>query len=167
MEMISRDVRSCYLGLTRSSGYFRGSPASSDGIPFDTIEFTTQTNDLSRLALLPDEMRPQEQDARPPVSDYVGVSYGWRSIEEADGFYRTTWVAPRVFGEEESTTESSELLSTTLTSLRFRYFDGTQWDDSFDAASRGNTPPIAVSISLTLRDARGQERGFQTVVPTT
>lgn len=167
MEMISRDIRGCYLGLVQTTGHFQGSPARPDGTPFDSIEFTTQTSDLSRLALLPDEMRSQRQDSRPPISDYVVVRYGWRTGQDVDGFYRSTWVSPGAMGEKMSSNGSSELVSTTLTSLRFRYFDGAEWDDSFDSATRSNNPPIAVSVRLTLRDAWGQEREFQTVVPIT
>lgn len=167
MEMVSRDLRGCYLGLVQTTGYFTGSPAKPGGVQFDTIEFTTQTSDLSRFALLPDEMRSQKQESRPPISDYVAVHYGWRTGQGVDGLYRTTWVSPGAMGEKRGGAESSELVSTALTSLRFRYFDGAEWDDSFDSSTRSNNPPIAVSVSLTLRDARGQEREFQTVVPIT
>jgi len=168
MEMISRDIHASYMGLGRDAGFFRGFPSQLGEAQIDSLEFTTESSDAWRVSLLPDELRSGRQNSRPPVTDFVGVRYEWGGGQDMpEGFYRTTWVVPggRAVGGISEGSPSSELVSRALTSLRFRYFDGTQWVASFDAYQGGFRPPFAVFAQLTLRDERGRDHGFQTIVP--
>ena len=66
---------------------------------------------------------------------------------------------------------SDELISTATDELRFRYFDGEEWQESWDSQERGRALPAAVEITLTLvsesLSARRapQAYTFETVVP--
>ncbi|MBF6567332.1 MAG: prepilin-type N-terminal cleavage/methylation domain-containing protein [Candidatus Binataceae bacterium] len=53
-----------------------------------------------------------------------------------------------------------------LISLHFRYFDGANWQESWDSSSLppGRQLPGAVSIDLTIADDQGRQLGFSTQV---
>jgi prepilin-type N-terminal cleavage/methylation domain-containing protein len=45
------------------------------------------------------------------------------------------------------TADSFEVIASPVGRVRFRYFDGTQWKDSFNSA-RAGAPPVAVEVAL-------------------
>jgi prepilin-type N-terminal cleavage/methylation domain-containing protein len=57
-------------------------------------------------------------------------------------------------------------LANNLISLHFRYFDGANWQESWDSSSLppGRQLPGAVSIDLTIADNQGRRLGFSTQV---
>ncbi len=172
MQMLSRDIRGAHLGLARDAGYFRGTPAGNSGGSSDTLELCTESSAPSRVALLPEEMRGEwDQAARPPLSDYVGVRYEERPAEgdEPAGLYRIAYVVPGAdpdlpdeLGLEATRTE---LVSTTVVALRFRYLDGEEWAGSWETNPEDTRLPRAVAIELTLRDERERDHAYQTIVP--
>jgi hypothetical protein len=115
-------------------------------------------------------MRSARQEERPPASDYVGVRYEWRPAEEGApaGLYRVTWVAPNVISRTPQVppagSESAELISRALTRLQLRYYNGLEWAPDYNAPADYPEPPSATSIEITLRDQRGREHEFRTMV---
>lgn len=170
LEVASRDIRGAYLGLLGNAGFFTGMPAAAGDPPVDIIEVSTESSSPSRLALLPDERRPDDPRLRPPVTDYVAVRYDWRPGDGTTpaGLYRTTMVVPDAtvppLGALPQPT-TSELISEAVALLEFRYFDGTQWVDQWDAPLRVDRLPAAVFIKLTVVDARERPHEFETIVP--
>jgi type II secretory pathway pseudopilin PulG len=167
MALLSRDLRGAYLGLQRDRGYFIGLPAEPGDAPFDSLELCTEDAGPSRVSLLPDELRAEwDQELRPPITDYAGVSYQWLPEDEEGpaGLYRSTVVAP-IFGPELAVEAAgSELISANLMSLEFNYFDGEAWRDQWDSREEGELPAL-VSVDFVLCDARQQDHVFQTIVP--
>ena len=58
------------------------------------------------------------------------------------------------------------VLANNLLSLHVRYFDGSNWQETWDSASLppGRQLPLAVSIDLVIADSRGRPVGFSTQV---
>jgi hypothetical protein len=185
-ELLSRDIRGAYLGLPPdSTGYFLGGLVESTttdqaGPPIDTLELTTESSSLAEVALLPDEVREEwDQQVRPPVTDMVGVRWEWLAAGggQPEGLYRTTSVVPSAEPEIDLNTGAElgqvtqELISTEVAELRFRYYDGEVWQESWDWREAGNSLPLAVSIELVMRQeqtsvlGRAHDYTFQTVVP--
>ena len=172
MQMLSRDIRGAHVGLARDAGYFWGTPAEETGTSIDTLELCTESSAPSRLALLPEEVRGEwDQAARPPLSDYVGVRYEERAVEgdEPAGLYRIAYVVPGADPDlpEELGLEptSTELVSTTVVALSFQYLDGEEWTESWETNLEDTRLPRAVAIELTLRDERERDHAYQTIVP--
>lgn len=166
LEIISRDLRGAYSGLTGDAGFFVGTPARLGEPSFDTLELSTGSGSLSRLALLPERDEPGSEWSLPTTSDVLGVRYQWQSggADLPEGLYRTAWAAP-LSTVRSVESYQSELISHALTSLQFRYFDGEQWLTSYDARYRASRPPAAVLVALTLLDERHREHEFESVIP--
>ena len=170
VAVIARDLRGAYLGLNRDAGFFFGEPAESGAQPFDYLELSALSSNVSVVSLLPDQLRPGPQESRPPISDYVGVSYGWLDADQEApaGLYRTTWVVPVAVPAASQQTPSgpptSELISPRVTSLQFRYLTRDGWQTQYDAAGSANHVPIAVAIKLGVFDAHGREHEYESVV---
>jgi general secretion pathway protein J len=47
-------------------------------------------------------------------------------------------------------TPDEEILCRNVAGLNFRYFDGSQWNDSWDSTQEDNTVPAAVEVTITL-----------------
>jgi len=172
VSLLSRDIRSAYLGLQRDAGYFIAVPAEAADIPIDEIYLTTESPSAGRTAFLPDEMRTGWEDgSQPPVTDYVAVSYRWlaASYDFPSGLYRITKVAPsprQWLDDEVSVTgETVELVTSKLVFLEAWYYDGTEWLAEWDTEAFRPVLPRAVEISFALRDARDNEHEFKTIIP--
>ncbi|MGD0110443.1 MAG: prepilin-type N-terminal cleavage/methylation domain-containing protein [Armatimonadota bacterium] len=168
-EMVTHDLRNCYMGLFNDVGFFSALPAQEGQAPFDSVAFTTGSSSVSRAALLPDQMRSNQQQQ--PITDYIGVRYEWSAGENGQpaGLYRTTWPVPGVSViAPAAATESpnTELISHALTRFELRYFDGTQWSDEYDARDYSNRPPVEIQVRLVVRDEHNREHEFQTLVST-
>ncbi len=63
-------------------------------------------------------------------------------------------------------TNNPVVLANNLISLHVRYFDGSLWQESWDASSLppGRQLPLAVAIDVVLADSRGRQVGFSTQV---
>lgn len=171
MELLARDIRGAYLGLDKDAGYFIGLAAEGQEAPLDVLELCTESSEVVRAALAPDERRDEwGPDLRPPVTDYVAVRYEHRPEYDGapGGLHRTTWAAPvaewGLTDEIERTPLSSELISEAVTGLRFEYFDGDNWLSAWQTTEEERVLPHAVSIELTLSDVRGDEHVYRTIV---
>ncbi len=180
MALLSRDIRGAYLGLDRTNGWFIAAPPAESGGGVDTLEVCTESSAPTRLALLPEELRQRwSMGPHAPVSDYVMVRYEMPTASSAyppgggqgapEGLYRTTWVPPLDRGKLSEQIElgpaRTELISTAVAGLRFRCYDGVGWSDTWQTTREDRRLPAAVAVELTLRDARGHEHVFQTMVP--
>jgi hypothetical protein len=173
IELLSRDISGTYLGLERKAGYLMGFPAEDGKRAVDTLVMCTESSNLSRAALLPEDLRATwDLATHPPVTDYVTVTYEWltAAADAPAGLYRTAQLVPRgylammepplVTGEM-----APEPISEAVVGLRFSYFDGEQWADSWATTEEDTRLPSAVAIELVLRDARESDHVYQTIVP--
>jgi hypothetical protein len=174
-EVLARDIRGAYLGLNKTAGYLIGGPVEPGEGANDLLELCTESSAMAQAALLPEEAQQQWAEAfHPPVTDYVAVRYEVVRGSERDqsGLYRTTWVAPRedwVYAERvERTALGSELISESVVGLRFRYFDGAAWQVEWVSWPEGpmgpGRLPAAVSIEVTVRDSRGEDHVYRSIV---
>jgi prepilin-type N-terminal cleavage/methylation domain-containing protein len=167
-EMVTHDLRNCYMGLFGNVGFFSGLPAQEGEAPLDSVELTTGSSSVARAALLPDEMRALQQQS---VTDYVGVRYEWGSGGNGQpaGLYRITWPVPGVSVIAPAAAEEgpkTELISHALARFELRYFDGTGWSDEYDARDHENRPPVAIQVRVVVRDKHNHDHEFQTLVST-
>jgi len=193
LELVSRDLRTVYFGLDRKTGYLiaQGSqpgggvgsplpPGEAAEAPVETLELATHGSALERFTLLPDELRGDwDQAARPPLTDYVEVSYRWveETTDRVAGLYRMTSAVPfsgakPTAGEETEEAEevgliSQELISPSVSELQFKFYDGKdeQWVEAWDSRTAKGHPLWAVWVGLKIKDARGRDHAFETTVP--
>jgi len=170
LELLSRDLRGAYRGVTRISGSLYGTPAADEG-PGDTLELSTESSAANRAALMPPEVQQEwGEQQRPPVTDYVQARWELReaSDEGPAGLYRTTMVVPVVESEMEDRAQVTEmpreLISAHVTALRFDYFDGQDWWRGWDSFSVDNRLPQAVAVRFRLENARGRTQDYGTIV---
>ncbi len=193
LELISRDLRAVYFGLDQETGYViaqasqsgetAGSPSISGeaaGAQVASLELATHGSALERFTLLPDELRGDwDQATRPPLTDYVEVSYRWveETTDRVAGLYRMTSAVPfagakPTAGEETEEAEpagliSQELISSSVSGLQFKFYDGKdeKWLDAWDSRTEKGHPLWAVWVELKVKDARGRDHAFETTVP--
>lgn len=172
-EVLSRDLRGAYLGLTNNGGYFLGGVGSQHLNTSQSFEFTTESSSLTRLALLPptdiEDWDLETEVLPPPVTDFVAVRY---SVIEATpdmspGLYRLTWAAPTPEWVEERRSESEafriELISPSVNSVRLWYFDGEEWLSAWTTDERNLRLPNAIAVELTLLDKQGNKHSYETI----
>jgi len=188
LELVSRDLRAVYFGLDQETGYLieQSSQQQTEGpqpaLPkIETLELATHGSALERFTLLPDELRGDwDLAARPPLTDYVEVSYQWvgETTDRVAGLYRMTSAVPfsgaKPTGEEEAAQEaepvgliSQELISPSVSELQFEFYDGKdeQWVADWDSRANTGHPLWAVWVELKVKDARGRDHAFETTVP--
>ena len=154
IELLSRDVSGIYLGLERNAGYLVGIPAEEGMRGVDALVMCTENSNLARAALLPEGLRATwDLATHPPVTDYVAVTYDW-----LDGSLPVE--ALPVTGEM-----APELISDAVVGLTFSYFDGQEWAGSWATTEEDTQLPSAVAVELVLRDVRGKDHVYQTIVP--
>jgi hypothetical protein len=178
LDLLSRDIQSSYPGLDQRAGYVLSQGAASGGAPINMLELSTQSSGVSRIALLPEEELPAWDDpGRPPVTDYVIVSYEGQKAggDEPAELYRSVSVVPTArtqleleAGEPTAYQVSSELISSSVVELRYQFYDGLEqeWVGGWDTAAEPDRPLLAVSVKLVLRDARKRDHVYKTIVPT-
>jgi hypothetical protein len=179
-EVLSRDVRGAYLGLTRTGGYFLGTAGyGSDQLPTDAeaasdelLEFSTESSAMTRLALMPrDESDPALSEDHPVTSDFVVVRYIMHDPtgDEPGGLWRLTWVAPRPEWLDEpppvEEAVSVEPISESVVGLRLAYYDGESWISDWRTSEQGNHLPKAVAVEMKLLDSHEKEHVYQSVIP--
>jgi len=172
IELLSRDVSGTYLGLEKNTGYLVGIPAEEGKRAVDALVMCTETSNLARAALLPEDLRATwDLATHPPVTDYVAVAYEWLdgSADAPEGLYRTAQVVPRGYLPMETLAVTGEmapeLISEAVVGLEFSYFDGEEWTGSWATTEEDTRLPSAVAVELVLRDARGKDHVYQTIVP--
>ena len=174
-DMISRDMRGAYLGLERTAGYFvTGGSQPGQAAQGELLEFTTESSEVAKAALLPPMTQVEgEEQIGPPVSDYVAIRYQFLegTSDRPAGLYRMSWVAPRaewaLQPPVQSEAASIELLSESVLDLSLRYFDARSqsWSDGWATDEQNRRLPAAVSVELTLEDARQNEHIYQSIIP--
>jgi hypothetical protein len=172
VELLSRDVSGIYLGLERNAGYLVGIPAEEGMRGVDALVMCTENSNLARAALLPEGLRATwDLATHPPVTDYVAVTYDWLdgSADAPEGLYRTAQVVPRGYLPVEALPVTGEmapeLISDAVVGLTFSYFDGQEWAGSWATTEEDTQLPSAVAVELVLRDVRGKDHVYQTIVP--
>ncbi len=173
IELLSRDISGAYLGVDRKAGYLIGVPAEDGKRAVDTLVVCTESSNLSRAALLPEDLRADwDLATHPPVTDYVTVTYEWlaAAADAPAGLYRTAQLVPRGYGAMmEASPVTGEMapepISEAVEELQFTYFDGEEWTDSWTTTEENPRLPLAIAIELVLRDARDSDHVYQTIVP--
>lgn len=178
LELISRDLRGVYFGLDGQTGYLMelAPEATGPGSGVEALELATYGAAVERVGFLSREVwKDWDLLSLPPISDYLAVRYQWldETSHRVAGLYRLTAPAPMAREEDEAEEPpifvTEELVSPAVTRLQFDYYDGEEeeWVDSWDSSdpSLRRHPLLAVRVLLSLKDARGREHDFETIVP--
>ena len=171
MDLVTHDLRESYLGVGRTGGFFIGG-IPSDQLdttptgPTDPLFLTTQSTSGEQTSFLPEEAQQQwDQTVERPISDTIAVNWQWMDAtsgagDQPAGLYRTTEIVQTMNPDNQPLDESgmalgvvtSEFVSDRVKSLRFRYYDGQQWLDSWDSRQQQLHAPQQVSVELELLD---------------
>lgn len=92
----------------------------------------------------------------PPEGDVCLLEYALSGGDNGNAslvrFTTTNLLAP------QTPTPTNEVLCRNVQDLAFRFFDGTDWLDSWDSTQENNQPPVAVEITLTLQPSTGNSK---------
>ncbi len=170
IEVLSRDIRGAYLGRQRQGGYFLAGGGTDNDSTGMTLEFTTESSTVTRAALMPELHRGEaSEQIGPPATDFVAVRYELQegSATDRSGLYRTSWLVPEAAWLQEGPpgeAVAKELISEAVVGVAFQYYDGMNWLDSWATTADNLGLPQAISVELTLLDARSNEHVYQSVI---
>lgn len=146
LQMVDRDL-SCALPPTGIlAGAFYGIPQGSGTDPSDTVEFYAITTGVD------DPNDPTRADGMRRIDI---------TLEAApDGTMSLIRRVQRNLTSLEDLPPDEEILCRNVTSLTYRYFDGTQWTDSWDSTTESDTLPLAVEMTIELAPTGRDTRGY-------
>ncbi|NLC55441.1 MAG: prepilin-type N-terminal cleavage/methylation domain-containing protein [Armatimonadetes bacterium] len=147
LDALRADIQQAALtpGSTRS--WFIGTDEGDEENLMDTLRLTTRSH---RVALR-DVNEATEWELLPRHADWSAVTYGiLPADEEAAGYlYRQEQIPPGEDPLEEL--ETVEVLSRAIIGLNCRYFDGVDWQETWDSQEENlDTLPRAVEVTLVL-----------------
>ncbi len=157
MSIIEEDLRKAFLP-TSGSGWFLATDNTQGNQDADSLAFTCLGYRIPYADLL---QNPTPEEAQTPLGDFYSVEYLLEAGGEGQpGRLLRLELVPA--GEDSTDTESlgrQQLLSDRVVSLNFRYYDGTDWLDTWTAAvgtaseenassESENQLPQAVEITL-------------------
>ncbi len=152
MGMMRTDVESAMPPTGILAGAFNGVDVKGDsGRDADSMSFYSCAN---------------SPDGVTPAGDIRLVEFALTTAEnETDGTLvrriTTNLLSPNVV------TPVEEVLCRGVLSFNLRYYDGTTWQDSWDAASHSNTLPLAVEATLEIRPPAGASAAVTASTTTT
>ncbi len=171
MDLVTHDVRNCYMGISRTGFFIGGVPSdqvdTTPPTPTDPLFLTTQSTSGEQTSFLPEEVQQQwDQTVERPISDLMAVNWQWfdattgAAEDQPPGLYRTTQIVQINNPDNQPTDEygaslgvvSTALISDRVKSLHLRYYDGQQWLDSWDSRQQQFRAPQQVSVELELLD---------------
>ena len=146
MNKVATEIEAAYWKEEMGETVFSGSPSFIDGYSRDSLMFTslshyrferdTRESDLNRLVFR------LEEDIEEDTVFFIH--------EEEFNLYSLT-----------PNTVASYRLGEGFKGLKFRYYDGEEWQDNWDA-SHQRALPKAVEIEIILEDIEGRDRMFTT-----
>ena len=154
---------------TGASGTTTGtSNTTAISVPLGLIAYDNQTLNLFVTRLPRDAINARGTDTPPPISDTRRISY-WLVGDGSNGGLAKQEVQPITADDALLNlppgvdNENSYLIAEEVKSLRFQYWDGTNWNDTWDSTQLGADgvtpigPPIAVSIEIGLPGIGGPD----------
>lgn len=157
MSIMEEDLRKAFLP-TAGSGWFLATDNTQGNQDADSLAFTCLGYRPPYAELL---QNPTPEEAQTPLGDFYSVEYLFEAGGEGQpGRLLRLELVPA--GEDSTDTESlgrQQLLSDRVVSLNFRYYDGSDWLDTWTAAvgtaseesassESENQLPQAVEITL-------------------
>ncbi len=130
------------VGISLANGPWIGVNAQRDGQPADSIAFLTMGQFRG--------------------ADQVNGTEVVRIVYTREGDKLLRFVRRNLYGLTDDSIEQLEL-ATKIKGFNVRYHDGASllWLDEWDGRARGNKPPIAVLLELTLLQDNAESRTFR------
>ena len=158
LQRFSRQIRCCYTAYgvpmdhagddTDSEGGQRLFRSRQDSSDETTLEFVTAAGSGKQ------EMHP---------GCLMAVAYRWDAPRQA--LLTRECVYGRRTADDDGKQENWRLLLDGVEDWQMEYFDGTDWQDTWDDAEVSNRLPRAVRVRFTLASERECAVSFSTVVP--
>lgn len=155
-RVLARDLRNGWLGAFDAT--LLGRSDSGDGGRADTLDFYTTTGTVTDTAPWGEVQRVVYYLAEPD-----------RTTTNTLGRTLTRAVYRNLLTDVEETPETTPLLRH-VASFELAYYDGTDWQDTWDSTLRDDAPPEAVRVRLTFAEPPEQTwRSFplELVIPWT
>ena len=180
LEWLVRDLQAASVVTGAFNPGLTGSDAELEGQPADSCAFTATSHLppwrepapdpmarlLNPLAMLP----PGPVAQPPPESDVVQVEYavGSDPTVEAPGLLRRVRTLPTIQTTAADGGYETQALAPDVVGLDLRWYDGSEWQTSWDSAVSGAFP-VAAQVSVVVRtgppDSAAEPRTFvRTVV---
>jgi prepilin-type N-terminal cleavage/methylation domain-containing protein len=157
-----------------------GAAASAPAVTTGNQTYLVVQGDSSTLAIYvsrvpPDPNNPNNPQAQQPFSDQRRIYY-WLSGGSPGGLARqellqvTSSDALNGTVPADSGDPNSKLLAPEVKSLQFEYFDGSEWNDSWDGTQAGSDgvtpigPPLAIAVTLGIAGPDGEVKTYRHVV---
>jgi hypothetical protein len=130
LKQMSKEIKSAYLNPHNPKIIFRGVDETFEREDTDRLDFVRGDN-LRGISYF--------------IDNDPGTPEKWLQREEN--------ITPYISEEELSAHPEREEIATFVRGLNFRYYDGEEWQDSWDSPSL----PLAVEITLTFQDDKRKE----------
>jgi hypothetical protein len=157
-----------------------GAASSSPAVTTGNQTYLVVQGDSSTLTLFisrvpPDPNNANNPQAQQPFSDQRRIYY-WLSGGSPGGLARqellqvTSTDAVNGSVPPDSGDPNSKLLAPEVKSLQFQYFDGSDWQDSWDGTQPGSDgvtpigPPLAIAVTLDIARPDGEVKTYRHVV---
>jgi type II secretion system protein J len=135
LDLMRRDLSEALPPKGILAGLFMGTDAQSDGgANADSVSFYASAN---------------TPVADHPQCDVCLVQYSLGSDENGQTALIRSTVTNLL--ATETPTPDTEVVCRNVMALNLRYFDGSDWLDTWDSTQHGDEPPLAVEVVLTLK----------------
>lgn len=155
VDAFRADIEQAALTAGSDRSWFIGTDEGDNENPMDTLRLTTRSHRVPMRDVDPSA----EWESQARHADWSAVTYTIvpADEEEEGGLYRREVVPPGEDPMEE--TGQAELLSAAVAGLNFRYFDGVEWQETWDTTdANSGALPRAVEVTIILRPpAEGEQ----------
>lgn len=147
LNKMSEEISSVYWREGYKDSLFIGEDIEENGHPRDSLRFMSASNYGS--------------SAGGNESDMNIISYYLEKEEEGETYKLMHSEIRNIFSTSEEDREAYEL-GESLIGLNLRYFNGTDWVDSWNSDEL-KAVPLTVEIKIIIKDAGGAEKSFTTL----
>lgn len=147
LNKMSEEVSSTYWREGHKDSLFIGEDIEENGLPRDSLRFMSASN--------------YGFSEGGNESDMNIISYYLEREEEGENFKLMHSEIRNIFSAAEENREAYEL-GESLIGLNLRYFNGTDWVDSWNSDEL-KAVPLTVEITIITKDAGGAEKSFTTL----
>lgn len=147
LNKMSEEVSSTYWREGYKDSLFIGEDIEENGLPRDSLRFMSASN--------------YGFSEGGNESDMNIISYYLEREEEGENFKLMHSEIRNIFSVSEENREAYEL-GESLIGLNLRYFNGTDWVDSWNSDEL-KAVPLTVEITIITKDAGGAEKSFTTL----
>lgn len=152
---LEEDLRTVFGRETPFDAGFIGRQAGTPEKPLDTLEFVSFSGRPGLITKTPDPTKPAPEKE-------IDVSRAAYSIDEDPATEVAGLVRQRTRLLTEVVTvkdplEGLEEVAADVVGLRFRYYDGSDWQDTWDSTQSGTLPKMVEATIHVRSEYRGQE----------